>query len=140
MAFLIGIGAALMIGAFGSLTGLDRERGFYPTILTAIASYYILFAVMGGSLSALGPELLIFAIFAGVAARGFRSDLRLVIAGLFLHGVMDAFHGGLVSNPGVPFWWPAWCGAYDVAASAYLAVLVCRGRVPQPLAFTGKAP
>jgi hypothetical protein len=129
MAFLIGIGAALAVGAFGSVTGLDRERGFYATVLTVIASYYILFAVMAGSMSALGPELLIFVLFAAVAAWGFRRDLRLVVAGLVAHGVMDFFHGGMVSNPGVPSWWPAWCAAYDLAAPAYLAVLIWRGRV-----------
>jgi hypothetical protein len=129
MAFLIGVGCALAVGAFGSITGLDRERGFYPTILVVVGSYYVLFAVMAGSLSALGPELLIFALFAAVAAWGFRRDLRLVIAGLVAHGVMDFFHGGLVSNPGVPSWWPAWCGAYDVTAPVYLAILIWRGRV-----------
>ncbi len=129
MAFLIGIGSALAVGVFGSLTGLDRERAFYPTALVVIASYYILFAVMGGSLAALGPELLIFALFAGLAAWGFRRDLRIVIVGIAAHGVMDFFHGGIVVNPGVPAWWPAWCGAYDVTAPLYLAVLVWRGRV-----------
>lgn len=129
MAILIGIGAALAVGAFGTITGLDRERAFYPTILVVIASYYILFAAMAGSVSALGPELLIFALFAAVAAWGFRRDLRLVIAGLAAHAVMDVFHGGIVSNPGVPSWWPAWCAAYDVTAPAYLAVLVWRKRV-----------
>ena len=129
MAFLIGIGTALAVGAFGTFTGLDRERAFYPTALVVIASYYILFAVMSGSLLALGPELLLFALFAAVAAWGFRRDLRLVIAGLVAHAVMDFFHGGIVSNPGVPSWWPAWCAAYDLAAPAYLAVLVWRGRV-----------
>lgn len=129
MPFLIGVAVALAVGVFGSLTGLDRERAFYPTILVAVASYYILFAVMSGSLQALGPELVIFAIFAGLAAWGFRRDLRIVMVGLVAHGVMDFFHGGMVANPGVPVWWPAWCGAYDVAAPVYLAVLVWRGRV-----------
>lgn len=135
MAILIGIGAALAVGAFGTITGLDRERAFYPTILVVIASYYILFAAMAGSLSALGPELVIFALFVAVAAWGFRRDLRLVIVGLVAHAVMDSFHGGIVSNPGVPPWWPAWCAAYDVTAPAYLAFLVWRGRVPwRPIA------
>lgn len=128
-AFLIGIGVALAVGVFGTITGMDRERAFYPTALVVIASYYLLFAVMAGSLSALGPELVIFAVFAGVAAWGFRRDLRLVVVGLVAHAVMDFFHGGMVSNPGVPSWWPAWCAAYDLAAPAYLAVLMSRGRV-----------
>jgi hypothetical protein len=84
---------------------------------------------MAGSLSALGPELLIFVLFAAVAAWGFRRDLRLVVAGLVAHGVMDLFHGGIVSNPGVPSWWPAWCATYDLIAPVYLAVLIWRGRV-----------
>jgi hypothetical protein len=129
MAYLIGVGVALAVGVFGSMTGLDRERAFYPTILVVVASYYVLFAVLAGSSSALGPELLIFALFAAVAAWGFRRDLRLVIAGLVAHAVMDFFHGGMVANPGVPPWWPAWCASYDLAAPAYLAVLVWRGRV-----------
>jgi hypothetical protein len=138
IAVLIGIGAALAAGAFGTITGLDRERAFYPTILVVVASYYILFAAMAGSLSALGPELLIFALFASVAAWGFRRDLRLVIAGLVAHAVMDVFHGGIVLNPGVPSWWPAWCAAYDVAAPAYLTVLVWLGRVaPRPTVSRG---
>ncbi len=129
MVILIGIGAALAVGAFGSITGLDRERGFYATILVVIASYYVLFAVMSGSLAPLGPELVIFALFAGGAALGFRRDLRIVIVGLAAHGVMDVFHGGIVSNPGIPSWWPAWCAAYDLTAPVYLAVLAWRGRV-----------
>ncbi len=130
MSFLIGTGIALAVGAFGTITKLDRERAFYPTALVVIASYYILFAVMAGAPSALGPELLVFALFAMIAAWGFRRDLRIVIAGLVAHAVLDYFHGGIVSNPGVPSWWPAWCAGYDVAAPAYLAVIVWNGRVP----------
>jgi hypothetical protein len=35
--------------------------------------------------------------------------------------VMDFFfHAQLVDNPGMPAWWPAFCGAYDLAAAGYL--------------------
>ena len=129
MPILIGICCALAVGVFGSFTGLDRERAFYPTALVVVASYYILFAVMSGSVHALGAELLIFAAFTTIAAVGFRRDLRIVMAGLLGHGIMDVFHGGFIANPGVPTWWPAWCSAYDVAAPIYLAILVWRGRV-----------
>ncbi len=129
IAFFVGVACALAVGIYGTMTGLDRERAFYSTALVVIASYYILFAVMAGALSALGPELLIFAVFAAVATWGYRRDLRLVMGALAAHGVMDFFHGSMVSNPGVPSWWPAWCGAYDVAAAIYLAILVWRRRV-----------
>jgi hypothetical protein len=44
---------------FGSITlaGFDRERVFYPVLRTVIATYYVLFAVMGGSAPALTAEL-----------------------------------------------------------------------------------
>jgi hypothetical protein len=119
----------LAVGLFGTLTGFDRERAFYPTALVVIASYYILFAVMAGASQALVPEFLLFAGFVALAAWGFRRDLRLVMLGLVAHGALDLFHDALVTNPGVPAWWPAWCGAYDIAAPTYLAILVWRGRV-----------
>ena len=33
----------------------------------------------------------------------------------------DYVRGALISNPGVPTGWPMFCGAFDVAAAAYLA-------------------
>src|SRR6267142_6562564 len=47
--FLIGVALALATCVFASLVGLDRDRAFYPTVLWVIATYYVLFAVMGGS-------------------------------------------------------------------------------------------
>jgi hypothetical protein len=35
----------------------------------------------------------------------------------------------VIDNPGVPPWWPAFCGAYDVAAAVYLAWLLRSGRL-----------
>jgi hypothetical protein len=48
----------------------------------------------------------------------------LVVAGLALHGVFDFFHHAIITNPGVPVWWPGWCLSYDVVAAAYLAALI----------------
>ena len=56
---------------------------------------------------------------------GFRGSLWLAVTALAGHGVFDAIHGRLI-NPGVPVWWPAFCGAYDVGAAAYLAFLLLR--------------
>ena len=72
-------------------------------------------------------ESLIAGVFIVAASVGFRRSLWLVAAGLAAHGVMDFFHGRLVANPGVPAWWPAFCGAYDVAAAGYLAWRLVRG-------------
>ena len=47
MEYLIGVVLAAVVCAFAMLTGFDRDRVFYPTLLIVIATYYILFAVMG---------------------------------------------------------------------------------------------
>jgi hypothetical protein len=104
--------------------GLDRDRAFYPTVLIVIASLYDLFAVMGGSTTALVQESVVAAGFVAVAVLGFRLNLWLLVAGLAAHGIFDYVHGGLISNPGVPVWWPAFCLGYDVMAAGCLAVLL----------------
>jgi hypothetical protein len=129
MAFLVGTALALSVGLFATLTGLDRDRAFYPTVLIVIALYYALFAVIGGSAHALATESIAILAFLGVAVAGFRKSLWLVVAALAAHGLFDLVHGRLIANPGVPAWWPAFCGAYDVVAAAYLAWLLSRSKV-----------
>jgi hypothetical protein len=77
----------LAVAAFAAVIGFDRERAFYPTVLIVIASYYVLFAAMGGS----GRTAIIESLFAGVfllfAVFGFESNYRssscLVLKGAF---------------------------------------------------------
>lgn len=133
MGYWIGAGLALLVGLYGTLVGLDRERAFYPTVLCVVASLYVLFAVMGGSHQALALESIGTVAFVGAATVGFRRSLWLVVAGLAAHGVFDFVRGyldgHLIANPGVPRWWPQFCGAYDVVAAAYLAALLSRARL-----------
>lgn len=126
MPHLAGVVLALTISLFATLVGFDRDRAFYPTLLLVIASYYILFAVMGGSSHALTVETLVMAGFLLVAVLGFKKNLWLVVAALFAHGVFDFFHGHMVANAGVPAWWPAFCLTYDITAAAFLAWLLTR--------------
>lgn len=126
---LIGAGLALAVGVFGTLVGLDRERAFYTTIAIVVASYYSLFAVLGGSTRALVVESLVAGAFVAAAAIGFRSSLWLVAIALGGHGVFDFAHGAVISNPGLPVYWPPFCAAYDVVAAGYLAWLLTSGRV-----------
>jgi hypothetical protein len=129
MAYLVGVLLALAVGVgLGTVVGLDRDRAFYPTVMAVIASYYVLFALMGGSSHALLAETAVGIVFLAAAMVGFRSSLWLVVAALASHGVFDALHGRLIANPGVPVWWPAFCFAYDVVAAGYLAFLLLRGR------------
>ena len=48
MEYVAGVVLALGTSLLASTVGLDRARAFYPTGMIVIASYYGLFAVMGG--------------------------------------------------------------------------------------------
>ncbi len=128
MEYLVGALLALGVGVFATLVRLDRERGFYPVVLIVVASYYGLFAVMGGSISALIAEAPMMVLFAVVAVLGFKRNLWLVVAALAGHGLFDLVHPHLIANPGAPTWWPMFCLTYDVVAAAYLAALILRDR------------
>lgn len=106
------------------VVGLDRDRAFYPTVLIVIGLLYDLFAAMDGSMRVLGSESVAGAAFLLLAIVGFKFNLWFVVGGLFAHGVFDAFHGHLISNLGVPVWWPPFCLTYDITAAAYLAWLL----------------
>ena len=59
MGYAIGIVLALCVSVFARAVGFDRDRAFYPTVLVVIASYYVLFAAMGGSMRALIVESIV---------------------------------------------------------------------------------
>ena len=129
MPLLVGALLALAVGLLATASGLDRDRAFYPTVAIVIASYYSLFAVMGGSTRALILESLVAGAFLAVALFGFRSSLWVVVIPLAGHGVFDLAHGTFIANPGVPSWWPAFCLTYDATAAGYLAWLLTSGRI-----------
>jgi hypothetical protein len=126
MEYVIGSGLAVAVCAFGLLSGFDRERVFYPTMLIVIAALYLLFAVMGNSTSALAIESIPASIFIILAVLGFKKNLWLVAAGLAGHGVFDSFHHLVIQNPGVPTWWPGFCASFDIIAGIIFAVLLKR--------------
>jgi hypothetical protein len=125
-AVIVGVLLAPAVGLFARLSGLDRDRAFYPTVLAVVASYYDLFAVMGATVSVLLIELAVTGLFLVAVVAGFRRSLWIVVAGLFAHGVFDYLHPLLYDNPGVPAFWPPFCAAYDVVAAAWLAVALRR--------------
>jgi hypothetical protein len=132
VAGLIGVVLALAIGIWATWVGLDRDRAFYPTVTIVIASYYALFAIMGGSGYTLLVETVVIIAFVAAAVAGFRHSLWIVVAALAAHGVLDVFHARLIDNPGVPVWWPMWCLGYDVMAAGYLAWLLKRRPIVAP--------
>jgi hypothetical protein len=128
----VGVLLAVAVGLFATGTGLDRDRAFYPIVTIVVASYYVLFAAMAASGHALVLESLVGTVFLAAAVSGFKSSLWLVVAALAAHGIFDLVHGTVISNPGVPGWWPQFCLAFDVTLAAYLAWLLRRGRLRAP--------
>lgn len=130
MGYTVGIVLGILVGLFLRTTGFDRDRGVYPTILIVIPGYYVLFAAMAGSNSAIVIESAVMLGFTLVAVWGFGSNLWWIAAALAGHGVWDLIHGRLISNPGVPEFWPAFCSAIDVYLGVWLGVLLRQGRIP----------
>ena len=126
MEYLIGVVLGAVVCVFALLAGFDRDRVFYPTLLTVIATYYILFAVMGSSTPAMIIESLVAGAFWVLAVVGFKRNLWVIAAGLAGHGVFDFFHHGFIQNPGVPVFWPGFCGSFDFLAGGFLAMLLMR--------------
>jgi uncharacterized membrane protein HdeD (DUF308 family) len=117
---VIGLLLAVGIAALARFTRFDEDRSFYSTILIIIASYYVLFAVLGGSRHALGWELVIGVVFSAVAIIGALVLPALVGIGIIAHGLFDLVHDVLITNSGVPTWWPSFCGSIDVSLGLWV--------------------
>jgi hypothetical protein len=132
MPYIVGGVLSVVVAVFARRVGLDRDKAFYPTVLIVVGSYYVLFAVMSGSGPVVARVLLVMAVFAATAVIGFKSSGWIVAAGLAGHGLFDAIHGYVLQNPGVPAWWPAFCGTYDVGAGVILGWLLLRSSASSP--------
>lgn len=137
MEFLVGLTLALGVSLGATVAGLDRDRAFYTSVALAVGTYYILFAVVGGSSEALIQEIAAYAVLATVAVLGFRRNFWLVVVALVGHGVFDVFHAHLIVNDGVPTYWPMFCASYDVMAGLYLALLLRRRSSTSPFPAGG---
>jgi hypothetical protein len=122
--YTAGFVLAVLVILFARSVGLDRDSRFYPGMLIIIASFYVLFAAIGGSTRAIIIESAVTAVFAIVAVIGFRYGPWIIAAAIAAHGLFDFIHGTLISNPGVPEWWPAFCATFDIAIGVGLSWLI----------------
>lgn len=131
MEYLIGAVLGVVVGVFARWSGFDRDRAFYPTAMIVIASYYSLFAVMGSSRdSTLGIEIAIGLVFSVFAVLGFKRSMWIVAAAIAGHGIFDFFvHHALVTNRGMPVWWPGFCGTIDIVLGGWLAICLWKAPV-----------
>lgn len=137
MGVMIGIVLALLACWIARVGGFERDRGFYPTALIAIATYDVLFAVMGGSTSALLIESVLVTMFVAISLLGLRLSPWILVGGFAAHGLADLVHDGFSPEAGIPAWWPGFCCAFDIVMAAVLAVRLALTR--RGLASPGSA-
>lgn len=131
MEYVVGVVLGLLACGLGTVAGFERDRSFYPVMMIVIASYYVLFAVLGGDGSALATETAIAIVFIGLALIGFKSSLWIVAAAIFGHACLDLVHGQFVENAGVPRYWPMFCASIDAFIAAYLAWRLLARRIEE---------
>jgi hypothetical protein len=124
MEYTVAVILGLVVAGFAATSGFDRDRSFYPTVLIVVASYYSLFATMGASVySTVAIETAAGMVFAVLAFLAFKRSMWLAALGIAGHGFFDFFvHPSLVTNPGMPVWWPGFCGTIDIVLGAWLAI------------------
>lgn len=120
---------ALAGAAVGALTIVVArivrgQRWMFAIGLLVLPGLYAIFGLNAGE-PAVGAKEMLFGLpflvaglfFACVSVRH-----SAVVVGVFwiLHGLYDLVHGRLITNPGVPGWYPVWCCAVDVVVGAYL--------------------
>ena len=98
MAYVIGLVPSAGVALFARYVGFDRDRAFYPTVMIVIASYYVLFAAMSGSVQTVVIESMVMMLFAAAAVAGFKSSAWIVVVALAGHGVFDAVHGHVIAD------------------------------------------
>jgi hypothetical protein len=120
---------ALTGAAAGVLTilvarAIRGQRWLYSIGLLTLPGLYALFALLVGEQAVAVRELIygIPFLVAGVvfALVSVRHSALVVGALWILHGLYDLIHGRLITNAGVPGWYPVWCFSVDIVVGGYL--------------------
>ena len=77
--YVVGIVLSLGVALFARWVGFDRDRAFYPTVLIVIASYYVLFAAMIGSVETVLFESILMTLFVIAAVAGFKGSPWIIV-------------------------------------------------------------
>ncbi len=118
------VGAAIGVLTIVVARFIRGERWLYALGLLSLPSLYACFALRAGEpvVGAMemvygAPYLVAGLVFAFVSVRQ-----SAVVVGIFwlLHGLYDLVHSQLITNIGVPAWYPVFCFVVDVVVGAYL--------------------
>ena len=103
-----------------SLNILNDAQG-HAMLVAAIATPYLVFALLDGSARSLVSEITVMVAFVTAAFLVFDAPAWTVAIVLAAHGLWDVAHlkGGVTSHTGD---YPIWCGTLDVTAAAVLVI------------------
>ena len=126
------IGAAVGVLTIVTARVISGERWLYSIGLLTLPSLYASFALRVGEQAVAVKEMICGLpyvvgglLFAFVSVR----QSAVVVGALWIvHGLYDLTHSRLITNAGVPGWYPIWCFAVDVVVGAY--VLWLSRRIP----------
>lgn len=126
-------GAAVGVLTIVSARIIRGERWLYSLGLLTLPGIYALFALQAGD-HAVGITEMIYGlpyVVAGLAFAFVSVRKSAVVVGVFwlLHGLYDLAHSQLITNIGVPGWYPIFCFAVDAVVGMYLLWL--SRRVPE---------
>jgi hypothetical protein len=119
---LIGVAVGVLTIVLARI--IRGQRWLYSLGLLTLPSLYAFFALQAGE-QAVGvkemiygvPFVVVAVVFAFVSVRQ-----SAVVVGAFwiLHGLYDLTHSQIITNAGVPGWYPVFCFSVDVVIGAYL--------------------
>ena len=118
------IGAAVGVLTIVSARLIRGERWLYSLGLLTLPGIYAFFALQAGE-QAVGVKEMIYGVpyvAAGLVFACVSVRQSAVVVGVFwlLHGMYDLVHRQLITNIGVPAWYPIFCFVVDAVIGSYL--------------------
>ena len=118
------VGAAVGVLTIVAARLIRGERWLYSLGLLVLPGLYAFFALRADE-QAVGIKEMIFGVpwvVAGLVFALVSIRQSAVVVGVFwlLHGLYDLVHGRLITNPGVPGWYPIFCFVVDAVVGGYL--------------------
>lgn len=118
------IGAAVGVLTIVFARFIRGERWLYSVGLLVLPCLYAFFALQAGEL-AVGVKEMVYGlpyVVAGLVFAFVSVRQSAVVVGVFwlLHGLYDLAHSQLITNIGVPGWYPIFCFVVDAVIGSYL--------------------
>lgn len=118
------IGVAVGVLTIVSARMIRGQHWMYSIGLLTLPSLYAFFALQAGE-PAVGVREMIYGIpyvVAGLIFALVRMRQSAIVVAVFwiLHGLYDLIHSQLITNSGVPAWYPVFCFSVDMVIGSYL--------------------